>query len=170
MLCILVIALPFLLAAGIVGLVVGQIIKSRRSKHLYPILLLPLLLNPIESLLPDQQETFEVETSITIDAPNAIVWNNLIEVPEISEDEFDYGFFNFIGVPRPIKSALKTINGKEYRIGYFTGGLKLYESISQLDSLEFVNFKIHIEQSELRDLPTDKHLLNSHYFNVHVTY
>lgn len=164
-LCILIIAFPFLLTAGITGLLVTSLIKDRNSKKLYTIILLPLLLNPLESYLPNQKESFLVEKSITIDAKKETVWGNLIEVPEIKNEEFNPGFYNFIGVPRPVKSELKTIDDQEYRIGHFTDGLKLYETISQIDTNHFVAFNIHLNKSKLRDLPTDQHLLNSNYFN-----
>lgn len=164
-LCILLIAFPFLLTAGIVGLILGPIIKNRNSNKLYSIVLLPFILSPIESLIPNKSEHFSVESKIVIKTDKQTVWKNLIEVPEIKDKEYDKGFFNYIGVPRPIKSELEIINGTEYRIGYFSDELKLYETISKVDPLNFVEFNIHINESELRDLPTDKHLLKSDYFS-----
>ena len=164
-LCILIIAFPFLLTAGIVGLILGPIIKNRNSNKLYSIVLLPFILSPLESLIPNKSEHFSVESKIVIKTDKQTVWKNLIEVPEIKDKEYDKGFFNYIGVPRPIKSELEIINNTEYRIGYFSGELKLYETISKVDPLNFVEFNIHINESELRDLPTDKHLLKSDYFS-----
>jgi hypothetical protein len=114
--------------------------------------------------LPNNSETYSTQSEIIINAENEIIWNNLIEVPEINDNEYNTGFYNYIGVPRPIKSELETINGIEYRIGYFTEDLKLYETISEIDTFKFVNFKIHIDKSELRNTPTDNHLLKSNYF------
>jgi len=163
-LCILIIAFPFLFSAGIVGLLLGSFLKNRKSNKLYSVILLPLVLNPLEVYLPNKQEMFSVKSEIIVDAKKEIVWNNLIEVPEISKDEYNYGFYNYIGVPRPVKSKLEIIEGIEYRIGYFTEGLKLYETISEIDTFNFVNFKININKSELRNTPTDRHLLKSNYF------
>jgi len=164
-LCILIIAFPFLLIAGVVGLILGPIIKKRKSNKLYSIVLLPFILSPIESVIPNKTEHFKVESEIVIEADKQSIWENLIEVPEIKDNEYNKGFFNYIGVPRPIKSELEIINGKEYRIGYFSDKLKLYETISRVEPLKFVEFNIHISESELRDLPTDKHLLKSNYFS-----
>ena len=164
-LCILIIAFPFLLTAGIVGLILGPIIKNRNSNKLFSIVLLPFILSPIESMIPNKSEHFSVESKVVIETDKQTVWDNLIEVPEIKDKEYDKGFFNYIGVPRPIKSELEIINGKEYRIGYFSDELKLYETLSKVDPLRYVEFNIHISESELRDLPTDKHLLKSDYFS-----
>ena len=163
-LCILIISFPFLITAGIVGLLVAPFIKKRCTKKLYSLLLLPFILNPVESILPSKSEKFNVESKIIINTNQEAVWENIIEVPEIKDEEYSPGFLNLIGVPRPIKSKLYTVDGQLSRIGYFSGDLKLYESISKIDTLHYVEFKIHLDKSELRDLPTDKHLLQSDYF------
>lgn len=119
---------------------------------------------PIESQFENQQQTFEVQNSIIINAEKSEIWNYLIEVPEIETSEYDYTLFNYIGISRPLKSQLEIIDGEEYRVGYFSDDLKLYETITKKDIPNFVNFKIHIEKSEFRNIPTDKHLLQSDYF------
>jgi hypothetical protein len=164
-LCIIILLFPFFLVAGIAGLILGTVIKRKKiDKKLYSVVLLPLLLNPVENLLPNRIQTYTVETSILIAASREAIWKNIIEVPEISESEYNPGFFNFIGVPRPVRSELKIINGKTYRIGSFSGNLQLFESISKRDEARFVNFNIHLDKSKLRNTPTDQHLLKSNYF------
>ena len=61
-LCILIIAFPFLLTAGIVGLILGPIIKNRNSNKLYSIVLLPFILSPIETLIPNKTEHFSLNS------------------------------------------------------------------------------------------------------------
>jgi len=166
LLCILILGLPFLIVAGITGLTIGTIIKNRKvNKKLYSIILMPLLLNPVENLLPNKVEIFKIENKIVIEQNDKVVWKNILEVPEITDNEYKFGFYNFIGVPRPRKSELKTIENKTYRIGYFSDNLKLVESISASEENKFVNFKVHIDKSDLRNKPTDQHLLKSNYFN-----
>jgi len=163
-LCILILGFPYFLVAGIVGIIVGTIVERVNAKKFYSILLLPFIIMPIESQFENQVQNFTIENAIVINAEKVDVWNNIIEVPEIESSEYDYGLFNYIGIPRPVKSQLEIINGEQFRIGYFSDDLKLYETISEKDSLNFVNFKIDLEKSQLRDLPTDKHLLQSDYF------
>ncbi|MFD2246341.1 hypothetical protein [Pontibacter ruber] len=163
-LCILIISFPFLITAGIVGLVVAPLIKNRSSKKLYSIVLLPFILNPVESLLPSKSEKFSVKTQIVINTSQEAVWENILEVPEIKDAEYNYGLLNWIGVPRPIKSKVYTTDGQKLRIGYFSDGLRLHERISQIDTLHYVEFEILLDKSKLRDLPTDKHLLQSGNF------
>jgi len=164
-LCLLILGFPFLLIAGLTGLIIGSIIKnSKVDKKIYSILLLPLFLNPVEHLLPNQTNNYTIESKVIINENDKIIWSNIIEVPEIKVEEYEYGFFNYIGVPRPIKSVLETHNNKVYRVGYFTDNLKLYETISEMQKYRFVNFKIDIYKSELRNTPSDQHLLRSNYF------
>jgi len=163
-LCILIIAFPFLLSAGLVGLLLGHYLKKKEGKGLYAVVLLPLLLNPVESQFDNKVEHFNVQNAIIIEASQSEVWQNLKEVPEIQESEYDKGILNYLGVPRPLKSEMLVMDGEEYRIGYFSDGLQLFETIAEEDSLERLSFKVHIDKSTLRDLPTDQHLLNSDYF------
>lgn len=164
MLCILIVSFPFLISAGIIGLILGPILKSKHANKLSSIVLLPFIFSPLESYLPRVEESFHVESKISIEADKTKVWDALIEVPEIKSEEYNAGFYNRIGIPRPIKSTLETVDEQVYRIGYFTEGLKLYETISNIDTNHFVEFKIHIDKSELRNVPTDEHVLDSKYF------
>jgi hypothetical protein len=163
-LCLLIITLPFLIGAGIAGILTAYLVKRNNSNKLLSILFLPLLLSPLESIIKKSQESFQVKSLIEINASSQAVWNHLIEVPEISADEYEEGFFNFIGVPRPIRSKLELINGKEYRMGYFSDDLILAETIEMLDSLKFVSFDIHLDKSKLRNTPTNMHILKSQLF------
>src|SRR5690606_2877401 len=116
-------------------------------------------------LLPNTTQIFSVENRIIIEQADHIIWKNILEVPEIKDSEYDFGVYNFLGVPRPVKSELKISDSGIYRIGYFSDNLKLVETISQREENKFVNFKIHIDKSQLRNKPTDQHLLKSDYFH-----
>jgi hypothetical protein len=170
--CILILGVPYFIVAGLVGFLVSWLVKRRiNAKRLYSVLLLPFLLNPIESLFPNTVSTYAVENSITIHASDEAVWSTILEVPEIKESEYTSGFFNNIGIPRPVKSQFEFIHDQRYRIGYFSEGLKLVESITHYEPLKTVSFYVHIELSELRNKPTDQHLLRSEYFKFqHITY
>ena len=169
--CILIIALPYTIVAGITGLFFGWIIKKYFSNALFSLVFLPILFAPIEAQFSNKKENFIVSSTIIIDAPKTLIWPNIIEVPTITKDEYTPGFFNAIGIPRPVKSELKVINNKIFRIGHFSDELRLYESITAIDSLNFVQFNVHIEESKLRDTPTDRHLLQSPYFKFeNITY
>ena len=162
--CILILTIPFTVVAGISGLIFSQIIKKRKSNKLFSIVLIPFLLVPVESNFSNKSKSYTIDSKIIINATKKDIWSKIIEVPEIQDSEYEYGFYNYIGIPRPVKSELKEIEGEEYRIGHFTDNLKLFEKITRIDTLSFVEFKIELEKSILRDIPTDKHILKSDYF------
>lgn len=165
LICLIIIIIPFLIGAAVVGGLLAPILRKFNSKKLYSVLILPLVLSLVESLLPNQVGQFTVTSKIEIDAGQALVWQNLVEVPEIAKDEYILGFYNRIGVPRPVKSELLIKDGVEYRIGYFSDDLELWETVAHKDSLNSVSFAIHIDKSKLRDVPTDKYILRSENFS-----
>jgi len=162
--CILILSFPFIVVAGLTGFIVGKIHNKNNSKKLLSIILLPFLFATIEADFSNQKSHYVTSSSIEIKASKSEIWNSIIEVPEIRASEYEHGFFNYIGIPRPIKSQLEKIEGEEYRIGYFTDDLKLFERIVLIDTLNYVEFEIDLNKSQLRDLPTDKHILQSDYF------
>lgn len=166
LLCLLIIGLPFLLIAGLIGLLLGTFVKDRvKDKKLYSIILIPFLINPIENLIPNKEEIYNVSSEIIINKNKAEIFPNLLSVPTISENEFTNGFYQAIGIPRPINSEIFTNGNQIFRIGHFTDDLKLYEYVSEIKESEFVNFKIDLSKSQLRATPTDQHLLKSNDFN-----
>lgn len=169
--CLLILGLPFVLGAGTIGLLLGIILdkmderKAKKNNNLYSsLLLLPLFLNPLESKISSPQKEYEVKNQIRIHASKEKIWKNIIEVPEIKDEEYESSFFNYAGIPRPVCSRLETIDGIKYRVGYFSDELKLVETISKIDSLKYVAFTIHMDKSHLRDLPMDEHILQSDFF------
>ncbi|WP_312923159.1 hypothetical protein [Empedobacter brevis] len=164
--CLLIIGLPFLIIAGIIGLLLGAFVKNKvKDKKLYSILLIPLLLNPVENLVPNKTESYHVSSEIIINKSKEDIFPNLLDVPAISESDYTNGFYQKTGIPRPISSEMFTHENQLYRIGNFMDHLKLYEYVSEMKTDEFVNFKIDLSKSQLRNTPTDKHLLKSNYFN-----
>lgn len=165
LLCLLIIGLPFGFIAGIVGILLGIFVKKKvENKSLYSLLFIPLLLNPIENLFPNQVETFSVQSEVIIQHSNAKIFPYLLAVPTLDENVYQSGFYQAIGIPRPMYAELYQDGKNWYRIGYFTDQLSLYEYVSEIKKNEFVNFKIDLQQSQLRNTPTDQHLLKSDEF------
>lgn len=164
-LCLLILGIPYLLITGTVALLVNYFLKKQdKNNKLFSLLLLPLITLPIENSVPDKSENYKVSFSIIIDKTPQEIFPNLIEVPRLSNTDYQEGFFQLIGIPRPIESKLYNDGYNSYRIGSFTDGLELYEIITQNKKNEFVNFKIDLSKSKLRNKPTDKHILKGDYF------
>jgi hypothetical protein len=155
---------PFIAISGFIGLLFGLVFKKKKSNKLYFIVILPFLLVPIENAIPNPDIRYEVVSSVMINNSKENIWNNIIEVPEIKESEYNSGFYSLIGIPRPIKSKIEIVGNQKFRMGYFSGGLKLAETIEEIEPYKMVGFKIHIDKSKLRDTPMDQHILRNNYF------
>src|SRR5690606_34274753 len=119
--CLLIIGLPFLLVAGVIGLLLGAFVEDRiNDTKLYSIILIRLVLNPIKNLIPNKEEVYSVSSEIVINKNKAVIFPNLLSVPTISDDEYKNGFYQKIGIPRPINSEIFTNENQMYRIGHFT--------------------------------------------------
>lgn len=171
--CLIVLAAPFFIL-GTIGALIYRIIQINRHKSkgkLLTLVLLPFLFAPIEEYLNRPSDTFKVKSEIIIDATPEKIWCNIVEVQTIDQKEYNSGFFNSIGIPRPISASVdkKEIGGQ--RIGNFEGGLKFVENITEYDENKKVTFDIKIEQKTVRQKVFDQHVLNGNYFTfVNATY
>lgn len=171
--CLLILAGPFFilgtLGAFIYRLV--QINKQKRKGKLLTLLLIPFLLSPLEEWFDSPSDTFYVESEVVISATPEVVWNNIVEVQTIQAREYETGFFNDIGIPRPLSATvdMKGVGGQ--RIGNFDGGLRFLETITRFEPNKAVAFDIRVDPKTVRPNVFDQHVLNGNYFNfVNATY
>lgn len=171
--CLLILAAPFFIL-GTIGALIYRIVQINREKRkgkLMTLVLLPFLFAPIEEFIKSSSETFMVKSEVLIDASPETIWNNIVEVQKIAPEEYDSGFFNSIGIPRPISATVdkKELGGQ--RIGHFEGGLMFIETITEYEEHRKVSFDIKIDPSTVRQKVFDQHVLNGNYFNfVDATY
>ncbi len=171
--CLIIIAIPFLIVAGISGVIFGGVILRNRKKKgiLYSIFLFPVLAGIIEPNFPTPTENFETTSSILINADKNDVWSNIVRVNKIDETEYKKGFFNYAGIPRPLFAELDkdTLGGT--RIGHFDGGLKFEEKITGWNKHDSVTFDIKIIPSTTNRTIFERHILNGRHFKfLNATY
>lgn len=169
--CLLVLAGPFFILATLGAFIVRLIMIKRKRDRFLAVMLLPFLLSPVEELIKSPSETFRVESEIAIDARPETVWNNIVEVPDIGEDEYTEGFFNRIGIPRPVSAAVDRKESGGTRIGSFEGGLKFVETLKDFEPNRRVSFSINVDPGSVGPRIFDQHVLNGSYFTfVDATY
>ena len=108
LICVSIAAPMFGLLGGLAGLLAGAACRlSRRWMRptVYCLTALPVLLGHVENHLPLPREISTVERSITVAAPAADVWDQLMTATAIRPDEVNDGWMYRIGVPPP-ESAL----------------------------------------------------------------
>lgn len=171
--CLLVLAAPFFIL-GTIGALIYRIVQINRQKSkgkLLTLVLLPFLFAPIEEYIKSPSDIYNVKSEVIIDATPEKIWNNIVEVQTIDLKEYNSGFFNSIGIPRPISATVdkKEIGGQ--RIGNFEGGLMFIETITEYEENKKASFDIKIDPSTVRQKVFDQHVLNGNYFNfVDATY
>ena len=171
--CLMVIALPFLVVAGIAGAILGGVILRQRKKNgiLYSIFLLPFLTGIIEPNFPTPTQNFETTSSIIISAENSEIWKRIVRVGEIRETEYRKGLFNYAGIPRPLYAELDKDKLGGIRIGHFEGGLRFRENIIKWEKDHSVTFDIKIIPSATNRTIFERHMLNGQHFKfLNATY
>lgn len=166
LICLWVLMLPYFFGAGLVGLIAGEIIKKRKVKKgtLYSLIILPLFLSPIEQQIEPVSERYTVETKVLIQAPPDRIWENIIRVKEIEAGEYEKGFFNYAGIPRPLYAELDKDTLGATRIGHFEGGLKFEEKVTTWERNEHIAFDITVVPASIRKTVFDQHILKGQHF------
>jgi hypothetical protein len=166
MICIVIISIPFLIAAGIGGYVSSKLIEKRRNKKgvLYSFFIIPVLAGFIEVKFPTPSQTYEVKTVVVIDAKPETIWENVVRVKEIRPEEYQRGFFNYAGIPRPLYAELDRDTIGATRIGHFEGGLTFKETVTHWERNKNVAFTITVIPSSIRQTVFDQHILKGNHF------
>ena len=171
--CLLILAGHFFIL-GTIGAFIYRLVQINKQKNkgkILTLIFIPFLFAPIEEYIKSPSATFKIESDVIISAKPGTIWNNIVEVKTIQENEYNSGFFNDIGIPRPIRATVdrKEIGGQ--RIGSFEGGLKFVETITQYEPKKIVSFDITVDPKSVRPNVFDQHVLNGNYFTfVDATY
>lgn len=159
--CLIIIGWPYILISVILSVGLHSALKKKDngiSKNMMSIVFLPILLGAIEKELPKHSTQHLISNKIIINTNAEMVYNNLLEVPDMTES-INIGLSNYFGVPRPIYSTYdKDLN---IRKGYFENGIVLYESVEYSKINSELVFKIDVDKSELKNSPTLQHVLTT---------
>ena len=170
LICIVIISPVFLFMASLGGLIAYFIKKQSRTTNtlvLCSVILLPFITLPIESTIENERETVEVRTSIMINSDEKEVWDNIVRVYEIDEQENDNTMFLFMGFPRPIKAELDKEEIGGVRIAEFDRGLYFTETVTQWDPMKSFTFSIDADPNSIPLTALDEHVtVGSEYFDV----
>ena len=166
MICIVIISIPFLIVAGFGGYIFAKLIERRRNKNgvLYSLFILPLAAGFAEVKFPTPSQTYEVETVVIINAKPETVWENIVRVKEIGQEEYKKGFFNYAGIPRPLSAELDRDTIGATRIGHFEGGLTFKETVTTWERNKRVAFTIAVIPPSIRQTVFDQHILKGNHF------
>lgn len=168
LICVVFAAPIMLLCASLGGLLGGLIRRygSRRQYVFASIILLPFAVSPLESHLP--QDAFRtVTTAMVINAPAAVVWQEIIRVPPIQDHERRVSFLHHIGIPRPLEATLSHEGPGGIREARFEQGILFYEEITTWQPEQALGFTIRVEPQSIPPQALDEHVrVGERYFDV----
>lgn len=167
LICLVILAFPYFLAAIVGGLLVGGLVMRYRDKKgvLYSFMLLPFIASLIEQQIATAPKPYSVVTKVLINASAEKIWQNIVRVSEIEESEYTKGFFNYAGIPRPLYAELNKDTLGATRIGHFEGGLKFMEKVTSWDRNKHIAFDISVVPSSIRQTVFDQHILKGSHFS-----
>jgi hypothetical protein len=163
--CFIILLPPYLFISIIVSFILRSFLKNKEdfnsknvTKNSLLFIAIPLFIGNVEKLVEKKETNFEISEKIIIDRCKEQIWNNLFAVPDLT-NYVENSSYNYFGFPNPIKSEyyIKT----NTRLGYFSNGIILNESVFESKKLEKLSFKINVDKSDLKQSQTFKHILKN---------
>jgi len=158
---------PLLLIMASVGGLLGGADGSRRPQHAAVIAVLPFLMGPVEALTKAPVRVERNVTETVIDAPASVVWRHVIEVPEITVQEWQGAFYTRIGFPRPLSATLSREGAGGVRRATFAGGVLFLEEVVAWEPERRIAFTIDAQTDSIPPHTLDQHVtIGGRYFDV----
>jgi hypothetical protein len=154
---------------GVIGGLCARDLGSRglRNSSLVFAMVLPFFVGPIGQRYFVHDDLRTVATSIDINAPAAIIWQNIERVPSIHSDELPHSWSRRIGFPAPDEATLSYEGVGGVRHATFAGGVLLIETVDKWEPDHRLAFSIHAETERIPATTLDEHVrLGGPYFDV----
>jgi hypothetical protein len=141
--------------------------KQKRAGVLAGVMLLPYGAALAEQSVPTELQKRVVETRIEIDAPPGAVWEEIVDVPLITEDEHGFAWSHLIGFPRPVSARSSTRQVGALREARFERGVVFYERVTRCQPGVALEFDISVDSRSVPKDALDEHVtLGGPYFDV----
>lgn len=167
-LCVVMLLPAFMLSASLGGVIMGRIMKHFKSNQqsLSIFLALPFLFAPIEAQFNSPTTLRTVDTEVIIHTSKETVWHNIKSVSEIKEEELQWSFAHFVGIPKPVQSALTVERVGGVRHIKWEKDIRFREKITDWKPGESFSYDVLIDHIPPEAI--DEHVeVGGKYFNVH---
>lgn len=157
------------LLGGLTAELALWLLPARRNQNLtlLGLVMLPYLGAPVEQQLGLPREIRVVENSIDIDAPAAVVWQNIIRVREFKPNEHHFSWTHALGFPRPLEATLSAEGVGGVRHATFEHGVLFVETITDWEPEHRLAFAIEADTSAIPPTTLDEHVtVGGPYFDV----
>lgn len=171
MACWIMILPVFLVFASIGGLVAGARKIRRADKpgklQISLVVLLPLLVAPLEKLVPLLPARYEAYTYTDIRAPASRIWGNVVRVRTIPAAADRGSLTRLLGFPRPIRAELDYAGVGGSRQAIFSKGLVFREVVKEYADQQKMSFSITADPHSIPPATMDEHVVvGGEYFDV----
>lgn len=160
LLCFAIIGIPYVLLSITISIILREIFRKKEvknTKKAYSILLLPLVFGMIEREIDKAPTELTVSNIIKIERSTKEIFPQLLSVPSLSSSTHT-NWLNRLGVPFPLKSKYNPKTN--IRLGYFSDGIFLVETVVLQKENKKLVFNIELEKSDFRKNITLSHVLN----------
>jgi len=141
--------------------------KPGKTYCLAVVALVPFVAAPLESLRAKAAEVRSVHTSVEINAPSKVVWQQIRSVPRIEPSEQSFSVSHLLGFPYPIDALLEGEGIGAVRYARFDGGVLFIERITEWVEGERLSFPIHADTKSIPPGTFDEHVtIGGLYFDV----
>lgn len=169
LICVVLVAPVFLVAAMVGGLLAGLLHNHFRvNKSGIPAFaLLPVLVAPLENMLPPAQSIQSVTNTIHIAAPPRQVFNHLADVRDIRPDELGFTFVHLIGLPRPVAAEMNCKAVGCARTSRWEKNVWFQEVITEWSAPSAMRYRFVIPPGGIPREALDRHVeIGGEYFDL----
>jgi hypothetical protein len=153
-------------AGGVAGCLLVRVRKNRDA-FLGLVFLMPYGVALVEHEIPAALDVRRVETQIDIDAPADLVWEQIVDVPVIEEDEHGFAWSHVIGFPRPVSARSSSRSLGALREARFERGVVFFERVTRYEPYSTLEFDITADDRSVPEGALDEHVtLGGPYFDV----
>ncbi|WP_051718909.1 hypothetical protein [Hymenobacter sp. IS2118] len=129
--------------------------------------LLPFVAGPLENQLTNPDDFRQVENTILINAPAAVVWQHIIRVAPIQAQDLGHSIIDDIGFPRPVEATLTREGVGGVRHATFERGVEFIETVYEWVPLQRLSFSIVPNTATIPPTTFDEHVIvGGRFFDV----
>lgn len=169
LICLVLVAPVFFVAAVLGGLLAGLLHNNfRANRSIIPAFaLLPILVAPVEGLLPPTQSIQSVTNTIHIAAPPQQVFAHLADVRDIRPDELGFTFVHLMGLPRPVAAEMNCTAVGCARTSRWEKNVWFQEVITEWSAPSTMRYRFVIPPGGIPREALDRHVeVGGEYFDL----
>jgi hypothetical protein len=166
LICI-VMGLPLLLPLSSLGGLIGG--ASNPGSRTAPVLVavLPLVVAPLESRWEAPVRLQDNVTEIVVEAPPAVVWQQVVSVDSIQPEERRPALFTRLGFPAPVSATVDGTGVGAVRLARFEGGVVFIETVTDWQEGRRLSFTIDPQTDAIPATTLDPHVtIGGPFFDV----